>query len=130
MRKQTTITAPEGHYIDLENSKIVYKPIERELPKTWGDYCILTMTPSYKNPSMYDKLIELRDYYNEECKFNWYNNSPKYCISSNFKDDFKLLHLVTIVNYKNSPFYFKSKELAEEFMTNFDDMLKEYFINL
>ena len=71
MEKKTTITAPEGHYIDLENSKIVYKPIERELPKTWGDYCILTMTPSYKNLSMYDKLIKLRDYYNNGYRFNW-----------------------------------------------------------
>lgn len=130
MEKKTTITAPEGHYIDLENSKIVYKPIERELPKTWGDYCILTMTTYYKNLPMYDKLIKLRDYYNNGHVFDWCENpyELKYVII--FRYDGKTLEIDTLRYRKYSPFYFKSCHLANEFINNFKKELIEYFKNL
>ena len=136
MEKPTTLTAPEGQYIDLEESKIVYKAIERVLPKTWRDYVNLTnlyrkltsLGIDFTELPNYDKLLMLRDYYNDGYKFNWYVNSPKYII--NYAFDSKLLWIATTRYHKHSPFYFKSEELGKEFMTNFDTELKEYFINL
>lgn len=136
MEKPTTLTAPEGQYIDLENSKIVYKPIERVLPKTWKDYVNLTnldrklanLGINFTELSNYDKLRMLRDYYNDDYEFNWCDNSFKYVINYNF--DSKILWINTTRYHKYSPFYFKSEELGKEFMTNFDTKLREYFINL
>ena len=136
MEKLTTITAPEGQYIDLENSKIVYKSIERVLPKTWRDYVNLTnvdrkldnLDINFIELPNYDELILLRDYYNDGYKFNWSDNSPKYIINYSF--DSKLLWVSPIRYYKHSPFYFKSEELGKEFMINFDTKLREYFNNL
>lgn len=136
MEKPTTLTAPEGQYIDLEESKIVYKTIERVLPKTWRDYMNLTnldrklanLGINFIEISDYDKLLILRDYYNDDYEFNWYDNSSKYIINYNF--DSKILWITTTRYYKYSPFYFKSEELGKEFITNFRNILEEYFINL
>lgn len=140
MEKPTTLTAPEGQYIDLEESKIVYKAIEKVLPKTWRDYVNLTNLDrklanfgiNFTELSNYDKLILLRDYYNDGYKFNWnYTNGKvinKYSINYNF--DAKILWTTSARCCKYSPFYFKSDELGREFITNFRGMLEEYFINL
>lgn len=132
MEKPTTLTAPEGQYIDLEESKIVYKAIERVLPKTWRDYVNLTNLDSlginFIELSNYDKLILLRDYYNDGYKFYWSYTNTKYVINYNF--DCKILLTISTRYYKYSPFYFKSEELGRKFIINFRDMLEEYFINL
>ena len=136
MEKPTTLTAPEGQYIDLEESKIVYKAIERVLPKTWKDYMNLTnlyrklanLGINFTELSNYDKLIILRDYYNDDYEFNWSDDSIKYII--HYKFGSKILWVTTTRYYKYSPFYFKSEELGKEFMTNFDTKLREYFNNL
>ena len=88
MEKPTTLTAPEGQYIDLEESKIVYKAIERVLPKTWRDYVNLTnldkklanLGINFTELSNYDKLILLRDYYNDGYKFDWNYPISKYVL--------------------------------------------------
>ena len=136
MEKPTTLTAPEGQYIDLEESKIVYKTIERVLPKTWKDYVKLTnldrklanLGINFIEISDYDKLLMLRDYYNDGYEFNWCDNSFKYVINYNF--DSKILWITITRYHKYSPFYFKSEELGKEFMTNFGTKLREYFNNL
>lgn len=136
MEKPTTLTAPEGQYIDLEESKIVYKAIERVLPKTWRDYVNLTnldrklanLGINFTELSNYDKLILLRDYYNDGYDFDWNYTDTKYLINYNF--DSKILWVTSTRYYKYSPFYFKSYELGKEFMSNFDTKLREYFINL
>ena len=136
MEKPTTLTAPEGQYIDLEESKIVYKTIERVLPKTWKDYVNLTnldkklanLGINFTELSNYDKLILLRDYYNDGYKFDWSYSNSKYIINYNL--DSKFLWTSSAWYYKYSPFYFKSEELGRKFIINFRDMLEEYFINL
>ena len=136
MEKLTTITAPEGQYIDLKNSKIVYKPIERVLPKTWKDYVNLTnldrklanLGINFIELSNYDKLILLRDYYNNGYKFEWSYPISKHVINYNLNS--KVLWVSSTQYYKYSPFYFKSEELGRKFIINFRDTLEEYFINL
>jgi len=136
MEKPTTLTAPEGQYIDLEESKIVYKAIERVLPKTWIDYVNLTnldrklgnLDINFIELSNYDKLILLRDYYNDGYKFYWSYPISKHVINCNLNS--KALWVSSTQYYKYSPFYFKSEELGRKFILNFRDMLEEYFINL
>ena len=129
MEKPTTLTAPEGQYIDLEESKIVYKAIERVLPKTWRDYVNLTnFGINFIELPNYDKLILLRDYYNNGYKFEWSYTNNKYVINCNLNS--KVLWVTSTQYYKYSPFYFKSEELGRKFIINFRDVLEEYFINL
>ena len=41
MKIITKVETPKNKCIDLENSKIVYKDIKRNLPKTWEEYITL-----------------------------------------------------------------------------------------
>jgi len=83
--------------------------------------------------SNYDKLILLKYYYNDGYKFDWGYNASKYGINKyviNYNFDSKTLWTTSTRCCKYSPFYFKSDELGREFITNFRDMLEEYFNNL
>lgn len=146
MEKQTTITAPKGHYIDLENSKIVYKPIERVIPKTWEElgkidgYFIDTISQiclcmdvstnhsSYKNtfPSRelaeaslaLAQLIQLRDRYNGDNK-GFINNAYNYCI---YVYDSNIIK--TVYNNTQELLSFRTEELRDKFYDNFKDLME------
>lgn len=104
-----------------------------ELPKTWDDYLRKTcfiwskmdqvtklkeVSPRYAAQL---KLEYLRDHYRQGWKPNWEDaNMTKYAI---LKDGNKTR---TATAYSNSRFLsFQSREIAEEFLSNFKDLIKE-----
>ena len=109
--KEMKIQAPEGYEIDKENStfeNIVFKKIEKELPKSWEDLKILngyyvndssevdifeSYTTDEYNKNVFPtkeeaeacvalaQLCQLRDRYNDGWKPDWEDyNETKYCI--------------------------------------------------
>ncbi len=149
--KEMKIQVPEGYEIDKEKStfeNIVFKKVENELPKSWED--LETINGFYVNSaSNIDKvkdeayavednknvfptrkeaeaclalaqLCQLRDRYNDGWKPNWaMYKTEKWCIE--------------VVNYKitKNTYYtihrvlaFKTKELRDEFLENFRDLIE------
>ena len=148
--KEFKIQVPEGYEIDRENStfeNIIFKKIENELPKTWKDleeiggfyidkYSIVSTFYDYdtdeENKNVFPtkeeaeaclalaQLCQLRDRYNDGWKPDWKDGEKvKYCIE---------IYENTIVK---NPYYaahkvlaFKTKELRDEFLKNFKDLIE------
>lgn len=149
--KEMKIQAPEGYEIDREKStfeKIVFKKVERELPKKWEDLGGVNgfyinaqsdINPYYdseikgttsKNifPTREEaeaclalaQLCQLRDRYNDGWKPDWEDDGEiKYCIEF-FKGKIeKECHYVT-----KRVLCFRTQELRDEFLENFRDLIK------
>lgn len=138
MRKQTTITAPQGKYIDVENSTIVYKDIKSELPKTFSEYvnlikeCRTTVHTYYDfyNLSLYEQLMSLRNYYNDTRKVNYDNFKEPILFSLCYSLNDKTIHTYQHSSMLDSPFILNSLNLAKEFKINFEKELIQYFQEL
>ena len=130
MKIITKVETPKNKCIDLENSKIVYKDIKRNLPKTWEEYITLVSPINlyYDELSLYEKLIMLRNYYNDCGKIELNINETLYEISYIIKK--KKLDIFESHIYKSTPFRFKTRKLAEEYCSNFKYEIHEYFLNL
>ena len=145
--KELNIIAPEGYEIDKENStfeKIVFKKIN-ELPKTWEDlkniygYCISSsseITPSpLRKANNYTKntfptkelaeaalalaqLLQLRDRYNKDNKGFIFGKS-NYCITVSNNSISK-----SHDSYTQRVLAFRTRELREEFLHNFKDLIE------
>ena len=144
------IQAPEGYEIDREKStfeKIVFKKIERELPKSWEELKIMngfyvssgsnvqtfiSHIISDNNKNMFPtraeaeaclalaQLCQLRDRYNDWWKPDWkYKGEMKYCIEF-FKDR------ISKENYYSTKkvLCFKTPELRDKFIENFKDLIE------
>lgn len=138
--KEVKIECPEGYVIDNENStfeKIVFKKEEKKLPKTWDEY--FEATPpiehnfhldGYGVPKQYEKafvalnkLICLRDVYNEGWKPAWNNpDQKKYSIYYHtnyvymtFRENSDQTRVLT----------FKSEYLCHLFYENFRDIIEQ-----
>ena len=144
--KEVKIEIPEGYEIDHEHSsfnKIAFKKKENELPKSWTEFARLQENDTFHRgceiinynvyssvfvPDKYakaiaslNKLIRLRDYYNEEWKPNWENPCETkyvittYCNAFSFRYD----------DCKNVILAFKSDKLRDEFYNNFKDLIEQ-----
>lgn len=148
--KELKIEVPEGYKIDRENStfeKIVFKKVERELPKRWEDLegisgfyvsndskvevvkgCFTKEETKNTFPSSREaeaclalsQLCQLRDRYNDGWKPDWKDDTTiKYCIGV-LSD--------CICPIENERFVkvlaFKTEELRDEFLENFRDLIK------
>jgi hypothetical protein len=67
-----------------------------------------------------NKLLQIRDYYNQGWKPNWKDDTDKYVIWS-FENE---LH-PDVSTYANSLFAFKSKEVRDTFFENFENDLEK-----
>ena len=144
------IQVPEGYEIDKENStfeKIVFKKVEKELPKSWGDLegvsgfyidshskvnvfkgCFATEENKNIFPTREEaeacvalaQLCQLRDRYNDGWKPDWKDDGEiKYCIEF-FKGKIeKEHHYVT-----KRVLCFKVRELRDKFLENFRDLIE------
>jgi hypothetical protein len=137
MEKQTTITAPQGKYIDIENSTIVYKDIKPELPKTFNEYInlmyhttVYRMYHDFYNLSLYEQLMSLRNYYNDTRKVNYDNFKKPIMFSLGYSLNNKTIHIYQHSNILDSPFILNSLNLAKEFKINFEKELIQYFQEL
>lgn len=132
---------------------IKFKPIEKKLPKTWEEYCEIhdvqieecwveynssvskvpgTGVRDSKNDRnllpnvLYSKamialcqLIQLRDYYNGDWVPNWEDLSYKYCIEISCN----IITGTTNAGFKKV-LAFKTKELRNDFIKNFKDLIE------
>lgn len=68
------------------------------------------------------QLSQLMAVYNEGWEVNWEDGSTKYCIER-YENELKYSEFM----YTYQFLAFKSKELANEFLTNFEQLIKEYY---
>ena len=144
------IQVPEGYKIDRENStfeNIIFRKVERKLSKRWEDLpfvegwfidakCRIIETGRL-NTQEYNKntfptkeeaeaclalaqLCQLRDRYNGGWKPDWEDDGEiKYCIEF-FKGKIeKEVHYVT-----KRVLCFKTRELRDDFLENFNDLIE------
>ena len=148
--KELKTEVPAGYEIDRENStfeKIVFKKIERELPKSWEDLYevggwfvdfhsnVVTSGSMRTGDSVKNRfpteeeaeaclalaqLCQLRDRYNYGWKPDWEDDGEiKYCIEF-FKGKIeKECHYVT-----KRVLCFRTRELRDKFLENFRDLIK------
>lgn len=154
-QKEIKINCPEGFEIDKENSTfecIKFKLINKELPKTWEEFC--KTHPNIKDEyliipdsviSVYScttrkekddrnllpskelaeamlalcQLIQLRDCYNDGWKPDWTDNSDKYVVEVAEGKILTEHH----INYQRI-LAFKTKELRNQFLENFRDLIE------
>lgn len=148
--KEMKIEVPAGYMIDKEKStfeKIVFKKIERELPKSWeelhmikgwfvengsGIYEFENCFTISKNRNLFPtkeeaeacvalaQLCQLRDRYNDGWKPDWNNGKEyKYSIVINNGRPF----VETYFNVQKV-LSFKTKELRDKFLENFRDLIE------
>ena len=154
MEKSITITAPEGYEVDKERSsfeKIVFRALpEKGLPKTWGDLegigGYYTDSNSYVDRLPFQpfstrektrntwptreeaeasvalaQLCQLRDRYNGGWKPDWTSEyDEKWIIFPSMGK------IITGSNYTSGRVLsFKTRELRDEFMKNFSDLIEK-----
>lgn len=153
MEKELKIEVPQGYEIDKQKStfeKIVFKKIP-ENPKTWDEYCKLTKGShsNYTNSTtnMVDKdrftgaynefttkeraeqfialgkLLQLRDYWVGDWKINSDSLDNIYVVHNN---NDKITE-IDIVYYENYSLTFPTKEMANEFITCFRDLINKAY---
>ena len=133
---ELTIEPKNGKVIDLENSdlsvgKIVFKKKEKELPTKWEDlseeiqdevvYGFLPTEKEYKAMLALRKLLWLRDVYNGEPLADWCDWSfpkMKFVIYFDENEIFTTEHF-----YTSSCLAFKTRELRDKFVENFEDLI-------
>jgi hypothetical protein len=157
--KEIKINCPEGFEIDRENSTfecIKFKPIEKELPKTWKEFCkthprkageayikqdsacnVVNTTVGCTRSTVEDRnllpskelaeamlalcqLIQLRDCYNDGWVPDWTNGGElKYVIFT-----YEGAIILDRVWTANRILTFKTVELRDQFLENFQDLIE------
>lgn len=148
--KNLKITAPEGYEIDKTNStfeEIVFKPIKKELPKSWEELgkisgsfyhsaSVLGITEVKTvnaNKNVFatkeqaeaslalSQLSQLREVYRDGWKPNWNNQQQhKYCIRIWCKN------VVCETSFGLGNFLsFQSAEVRDLFLENFRDLIEQ-----
>jgi hypothetical protein len=145
------IYVPDGYEIDKEQStfeNIVFKEIEKGLPKSWeeienlqgfyinGDSSVsesdnkcvklnhnrnIFATKEQAEASIaLAQLSQLREVYRQGWKPDWGNVEAKYCIE--YADNKVRINLWCNINYFLS---FQSEEIAKQFLENFRDLIEK-----
>jgi hypothetical protein len=151
MTQQIKLQIPNGFEIDLENStaeEIALKPIKKQLPKTWeelgeikgywigsvstventkaGYSCcennrnMFATEPQAKASIAMAQLSQLREVYRQGWEPTNYQVTDKYAIHL-----FNKKLEISSSRYFSEFLTFQSKEIAEEFLTNFKDLIIE-----
>ena len=147
--RELKIEVPDGYEIDKEKStfeKIVFKKVERELPKSWEDLKILngyyvkdsskvdifkSYTTDEYNKNVFPtkeeaeaclalaQLCQLRDRYNDGWKPCWNTDTMKHCIYVS-KGEIRGGH-----QFENSRILtFEKREIRDKFLENFKDLIE------
>ena len=154
MNKQTIeIEVPEGKQAIWKDGKIIYEDILK-LPETWKEFCKLypvkggeyyissdciimlsgngnrfyetdrNILPSWKAAYAHIALMQLhqlRDCYRQGWVPDWSDkSSDKYCIE--FVED---KYTIGIWSSHQNFLSFQSRKIAEKFLTNFEDLIKQ-----
>lgn len=148
--RELKIEVPDGYEIDKENStfeKIVFKKVEKELPKCWEELDIVkgfyvdslseiastgedTCAEEYNRNTFPTKeeaeacialaqLCQLRDRYNDGWKPDWKDSTMKHCIYFS-KGEIRGGH-----QFENSRILtFEKREIRDKFLENFKDLIE------
>jgi hypothetical protein len=146
--KQVKIDIPEGYEIDKENSTfelIKFKEIKKQLPKSWEElgfisgYFVSSASEiypigRYTNNNLYRyifktkeqaeasialaQLSQLRDVYRQGWTPDWERDGDK-CSIVFFKHEIG----ITCFSLHNAFLSFQSKEIAQEFLVNFHELI-------
>ena len=151
---EITIEVPDGKKAVWKDGKVVFEDIVSGLPRTWMEFCDghpLTADECYIGETcaiIYSdkgtwrsfltdanwlpseqaarqhlalmKLHQLRDCYRQGWVPAWKSREEKYCVS-NYGNGYDVEYSET------APFFlaFQSKEIAEEFLSNFRDLIEQ-----
>ena len=145
------IQAPEGYEIDRENStfeNIIFRKAERKLPKKWEDLenvnghyadswgdvrCYYGVnTPDHTNKNIFPtkeeaeacvalaQLCQLKDRYNGGWKPNWNSTAETKYVIEIFKNNI----VKNLYGGKHRILAFKTEELRDKFLENFEDLIE------
>ena len=153
MKQTIEIEVPDGKKAVWKDNKVIFEDIKPQFPKTWEEFCeqnMIKKSEYYLNPSscvleLWDdkrdifsdrnvlptrqaaeahlalmQLHQLRDCYREGWKPNWNNDCNKYIIVKN-RDKY----VVFGGNWTNQFLSFQDRERAEEFLTNFRELIEK-----
>ena len=153
MKQTIEIEVPDGKKAVWKDNKVVFEDIKPQFPKTWEEFCeqnMIKKSEYYLNPS--SCILELRDYkrevfsdrnvlptrqaaeahlalmqlhqlrdcYREGWEPNWNNDCNKYIIVKN-RDKY----VVFGGSWTNQFLSFQDRERAEEFLTNFRELIEK-----
>lgn len=153
MKQTIEIDVPDGKIAIWKDNKVVFEDIKPQFPKTWEEFCeqnAIKRSECYLDTSscivdMWDgkrdissdrnvlpnkqateahlalmQLHQLRDCYREGWKPDWNNDCNKYIIVKN-RDKY----VVFGGNWTNEFLSFQDRERAEEFLTNFRELIEQ-----
>ena len=153
MKQTIEIEVPDGKKAVWKDNKVIFEDIKPQFPKTWEEFCkqnMIKKSEYYLNPSSCilelrdDKrevfsdrnvlptrqaaeahlalmqLHQLRDCYREGWEPNWNNDCNKYIIVKN-RDKY----VVFGGSWTNQFLSFQDRERAEEFLTNFRELIEK-----
>ena len=126
MKQTIEIEVPDGKQAIWKDNKVVFKDIKSKLPKTWEEFC-KTYKSTYVLPSKYAaeqhlalmQLHQLRDCYRQ----GWIpdEDDEKFIITVNYKEFYSVGKCIKTKEF----LAFQSREIAEEFLTNFRDLIEQ-----
>lgn len=153
MKQTIEIEVPEGKQAIWKDGKIIFEDIAPKLPETWEEFCelysikgwehfidsdslvlgaekgkrlykcdrnVLPSTEAAKAHLALMQLHQLRDCYRQGWIPDWKNGKIKYSICR-YDDKYKAIQTVE----RNHFLTFQSMELAEKFLKNFKDLIKQ-----
>ena len=153
MKQTIEIEVPEGKRAIWKDNKVIFEDIKPQLPKTWEEFCeqnnikkseyyldatsCIILIPDGKRCSSSDRnllpskeaaeahlalmqLHQLRDCYREGWEPDWNNDCNKYIIVKN-----RNKYVVFGGNWTNQFLSFQDRERAEEFLTNFRELIEQ-----
>ena len=153
MKQTIEIDVPDGKMAIWKDNKVVFEDIKPQFPKTWEEFCeqnAIKRSECYLDTSscivdMWDgkrdissdrnvlpnkqateahlalmQLHQLRDCYREGWEPDWNNDCNKYIIVKN-RDKY----VVFGGNWTNEFLSFQDRERAEEFLTNFRELIEQ-----
>ena len=153
MKQTIKIEVPDGKKAVWKDGKVVFEDIKPQLPKTWEEFCkskprigcyyiknnseigcaavapnrmpnedanLLPCKEAAEQHLALMQLHQLRDCYRQGWNPNYTDGSPKACIE-------KCNNAHTIVISIQCSFFlsFPTRELAEEFLNNFESLIKQ-----
>lgn len=128
MKQTIEIEVPDGKQAIWKDNKVVFKDIKPKLPKTWEEFCkqnktndrnILLNKQAAEQHFALMKLHQLRDCYRQ----GWIPDcdDEKFIITVNYKEFYSVGKCIKTKEF----LAFQSREIAEEFLTNFRDLIEQ-----
>ena len=128
MKQTIEIEVPDGKKAIWKDGKIVFEDIKPKLPKTWEEFCehnkVNINVPRGHLALM--QLHQLRDCYRQGWIPDWSDCENKYCIiydsiycNTNYN------HSIAVHTHTNEFLTFQSREISQEFLNNFKDLIEQ-----